>query len=100
MLGFEVGANMQLPYKARYGDAKFNRGWDQLMYDSLMFLSATHKLMFPHTSPRQEEDYSSIAGSRVEHAHGVRTVVPRQTDVDASTGLYNFWFAGIVHLSD
>ena len=31
---------MQLPYKARFGGAKFGRGWDQLMYGSLTLLRA------------------------------------------------------------
>ena len=34
----KVGANMQLPYKAHFGGAKFGRGWDQLMYGSLTLL--------------------------------------------------------------
>ena len=35
---------MQLPYKARFGGAKFGRGWNQLMYDSLTLLRGAHKL--------------------------------------------------------
>ena len=35
---------MQLPYKASFGGAKFDRGWDQLMYGSLMLPSA-YKLL-------------------------------------------------------
>ena len=31
---------MQLPYKARFGGAKFDRGWDQTMYGSLTLLHA------------------------------------------------------------
>ena len=41
----EVGANMQLPYKARFGGAKFGRGWDQLMYGSWTLLCSAHKLL-------------------------------------------------------
>ena len=36
---------MQLPYKARFGGAKFGRGWDQLMYGSLTLLLGAHKLL-------------------------------------------------------
>ena len=42
----EVGANMQLPYKAHFGGAKFYRGRDQLMYGSLPLLHGAHKLVF------------------------------------------------------
>ena len=33
-------ANMHLPYKVRFGGAKFGRGWGQLMYGSVMLLHA------------------------------------------------------------
>ena len=38
-----LGFLMQLPYKARYGGAKFGRGWDQLMYGSLTLLRAASR---------------------------------------------------------
>ena len=34
----KVGVNMQLPYEPHFGGAKFDRGWVQLMYGSLMLL--------------------------------------------------------------
>ena len=34
----KVGANMQLPYKARFGGTKFGRGWGQLIMVVLILL--------------------------------------------------------------
>jgi len=43
---------MQLPYKARFGGAKFDRGWDQTMHGSLTLLCAIHKLLVVHLDLR------------------------------------------------
>ena len=45
---------MQLPYKARYGGAKFSRGWEKLMYGSLTFLWATSRRSLSCCSTIQE----------------------------------------------
>lgn len=52
------------------------------------------------TFPRQEEDHSSITGGRIQHAHGARAIIAGQDDVDSSTGLNNFWLAGVIHVPD
>ena len=88
LLGFltkYVGANMQLPYKARFGGAKFGRGWGlapspghsqilsrsrdkiwewpgdearcQLMYGSLTHLRGAHKLLVGSTHKFSELNF-------------------------------------------
>ena len=44
----KVGANMQLPYKARFGSAKFDRGWGykcKAVRRSFVPLRGAHKLL-------------------------------------------------------
>ena len=51
---------MQLPYKARFGGAKFRRGWNQLMYGSSTLLRGAHKLLVVHTFSFFSTRFSAI----------------------------------------
>ena len=50
-LASKVGANIQILYKARFGGAKFDRGWGQLMYHEHPFVALISScIKLPHNS--------------------------------------------------
>ena len=52
------------------------------------------------TLPRQEENDTSIRGSRIDKTHFRRAIETREDNMNAGTWGYNFLDCGLVHFSD